>query len=83
VEGFVTDRIKHCVERATHYRDEVLQEISKHPTADNSDRSLVAMAFIKMAVGDFNAILTEISNENNGPALTLFRFLYEDVINAL
>jgi hypothetical protein len=33
------NRIKHCVERAAHYRDEVLKEISKQPTADTSDSS--------------------------------------------
>ncbi|MGA7795853.1 MAG: hypothetical protein WCA19_22705 [Candidatus Acidiferrales bacterium] len=79
----MTPRIKHCVERATHYREGILQEISKQKTADNSDRSRVATAFINMAAGDFKAILTEIGNDNNGPALKLFRFLYEDVINAL
>ena len=77
----VTPRIKHCVERATHFREGILQEVSKQKTADNSDRSRVATAFISMAAGDFKAILTEIGNDNNGPALKLFRFLYEDVIN--
>ena len=79
----MTNRIKHCVERANHYQNEVLKEISKHPTSDNSDRSLVATAYIKMAVGDFKAILTEIGNDNPGPAFKLFRLLYEDVVNAL
>jgi hypothetical protein len=73
-----TTSIKNCVERATHYREQILQEVSKHQTADSSDRSLVATAFIKMAAGDFKAILTEIGNNNQGPALKLFRFLYED-----
>jgi hypothetical protein len=77
------DRIKHCIARAEHYRNEVLREISKHPTADDSERSIVATAYIKMAVGDFNAILTEIGNENRGPAFKLFRLLYEDVVNGL
>jgi hypothetical protein len=79
----MTDRIKHCVKRAAHYRDEVLKEISKHPTADKSDRSLVATAFIKMAAGDFNGIISEIGNGNPGPAFKLFRLLYEDVVNGL
>jgi hypothetical protein len=79
----MTNRVKHCVERAGHYREGILQEVSKQKTADNSDRSRVATAFISMAAGDFKAILTEIGNDNNGPALKLFRFLYEDVINAL
>jgi hypothetical protein len=35
------DRIKHCIARAEHYQNEVLQEISKHPTANDSDRSKV------------------------------------------
>jgi hypothetical protein len=61
----------------------MLQEISKIPTADTSDRSRVATAFIKMAVGDFNGILTEIGNDNPGPAFKLFRLLYEDVVNGL
>jgi hypothetical protein len=74
---------KHWIERAAHYRDEMLQEISKIPTADTSDRSHVATAFIKMAVGDFNAILTEIGNDNPGPAFKRFRLLYEDVVNGL
>jgi DNA processing protein len=74
---------KDWIERAAHYRDEMLQEISKIPTADTSDRSHVATAFIKMAVGDFNAILTEIGNDNPGPAFKLFRLLYEDVVNGL
>jgi DNA processing protein len=74
---------KHWIERAAHYRNEMLQEISKIPTADTSDRSRVATAFIKMAVGDFNAILTEIGNDNLGPAFKLFRLLYEDVVNGL
>jgi DNA processing protein len=74
---------KHWIERASHYRDEVLQEISEIPIADTSDRSRVATAFIKMAVGDFNAILTEIGNDNPGPAFKLFRLLYEDVVNGL
>jgi Family of unknown function (DUF6988) len=79
----MTTSIKHCVERATYYREEILQEVGKSKTADNSDRSRVATAFISMAAGDFEAILTEIGNNNRGPALKLFRFLHEDVINAL
>ena len=79
----MTDRIRRCIERAKYYQDKMLQELSKHPTADDSDRSLVATAYIKMAVGDFKAILTEISNENPGPAFKLFRLLYEDLVNAL
>jgi hypothetical protein len=78
-----TDRISYCVERAAHYRDEVLKEISKHPTADISDRSLVATAFIKMAAGDFQGIISEIGNHNPTPAFKLFRLLYEDVVNGL
>ncbi len=34
----MTPRIKNCLERAIHYRDEALKEISKHPTADTSER---------------------------------------------
>lgn len=79
----MTTNIKHCVERATHYRKQILDEVSKHKTADNSDRSLVATAYIKMAAGDFQAILSEISNDNRGPAFKLFRILYEDVVNSL
>jgi len=79
----MTPRIKNCVERARHYQNEVLQEISKHPTADTSDRSHVAKAFISMAVSDFKAILTEISDDNPGPAFKVFRLLYEDVVNGL
>jgi DNA processing protein len=79
----MTTSIERCIERAAHYQNEILQEISKVPTADTSDRSLVATAFIKMAVGDFKAILTEISNNNPGPAFKLFRLLYEDVVNGL
>ena len=41
-------------------------------TADNSDRSRVATAFISMAAGDFKTILTEIGNENNGPPSSCF-----------
>ena len=79
----MTPRIKNCVERAIHYRDQVLQEISKHPTADTSDRSVVATAFIKMAAGDFKGIISEIGSDNPGPAFKLFRLLYEDVVNGL
>jgi hypothetical protein len=79
----MTGRIKRCIERATHYQNEVLKEMSKHPTADNSDRSAVATAYIRMAVGDLKAILTEIGNDNHGPSFKLFRLLYEDVVNAL
>lgn len=79
----MSDRTKLCVERAGHYRDQVLREISKHPTADTSDRSLVATAFIKMAAGDFKGIISEIGTGNPGPAFKLFRLLYEDVVNGL
>ena len=79
----MTPRMKTCVERATHYRDEVLQEISKHPTADTSDHSVVATAYIKMAAGDFKGIISEIGDDNPGPAFKLFRLLYEDVVNGL
>ncbi len=44
---------------------------------------MVSTAFIKMAYGDFKAILTEMGNENPGPAFKMFRFLYEDVVNGL
>ncbi len=40
----MTPHIKNCVERARHYQDEILQEISKHQTADNTDRSLLSTA---------------------------------------
>jgi Family of unknown function (DUF6988) len=79
----MTPRIKNCVERARCYQDQILLEISKHQTADGSDRSVVATVAIKMAAGDFKAILTEIDNDNPGPAFKLFRLLYEDVVNAL
>ena len=79
----MTPRIKNCVERARHYQHQILQEISKHQTADNSDRSLVSTAYIKMVVGDYGAILTLVEAENPGAAFKLFRLLYEDVINAL
>jgi hypothetical protein len=78
-----TRRIKNCVERARHYQHQILHEISKHQTADNSDRSLVSTAYIKMVVGDYGAILTLVEGENSGAAFKLFRLLYEDVINAL
>lgn len=79
----MTPRIENCIQRARHYQDQVLQEISKHQTVDNSDRSLVATAYIKMVVGDYSAILTLVGAENPGAAFKLFRLLYEDVINAL
>jgi hypothetical protein len=79
----MTPRIKNCVDSAFYYQNEILQEISKHSTADTSDRSHVAMAFISMAVSDFKAILTEVSNDNPGPAFKTFRLLYEDVVNGL
>jgi hypothetical protein len=79
----MTPRIKNCIERAHHYQNEVLQEISKHQTVDNSDRSVVATAFIKMAAGDLKGIISEIGNNNPGPAFKLFRLLYEDVVNGL
>lgn len=79
----MTTNIKHCVERAVHYRKQMLDEVSRHKTADGSERSLVATAFIRMAAGDFQAILTEVGAGNNGPSLKLFRFLYEDTVNAL
>jgi hypothetical protein len=75
--------IKHWVERADYYRDEATKELSKHGTADNSDRSLVSTAFIKMAESDFRGIISEIQNANPAPAFKLFRLLYEDVINGL
>ena len=75
--------IKHCAGRAAHFRDEVLKEISKHPTADTTDRSVVATAFIKMAAGDFAAIIEAIEGGNRGPAFKLFRLLYEDIVNGL
>ena len=52
-------------------------------TADNSDRSLVSTAYIKMVNGDYGAILSLVAAENPGAAFKLFRLLYEDVINAL
>jgi hypothetical protein len=53
----------------------VLQKISKQPTADTSDRSVAATAFIKMAAGDFKGIISEIGSDNPGPAFKLFRLL--------
>lgn len=79
----MTPGIKNCVERARYYQDQILREISKHRPADESERSLVAIAFIKMAAGDFKAMLTEVESDNPGPAFKLFRLLYEDVVNAL
>jgi hypothetical protein len=79
----MTPRITKCVERARYYQDQILKEVSKHQTADNSDRSLVSTAYIKMVVGDYGAILTLVEAENPGAAFKLFRLLYEDVINAL
>ena len=79
----MTPRIKNCLERARYYQHEVLQEMSKHQTADSSDRSLVATAYIKMVVGDYGAILTLIEADNPSAAFKLFRLLYEDIINAL
>jgi len=79
----MTSRIKNCVERAAHYRDEVLKEISRHATADASDRSWVATAFLKMAAGDLKGIISEIRDGNPTPAFKLFRLLYEDVVNGL
>jgi len=79
----MTPRIKNCVERARYYQDLLLKEISKHQTADNSARSLVSTAYIKMVVGDYSAILSLVEAENPGAAFKLFRLLYEDVINAL
>lgn len=75
--------IKHWLDRADYYRDEVIKEISKHGTADNSDRSAVATAFIKMAESDFRGIISEIRNGNQAASFKLFRLLYEDVINGL
>jgi hypothetical protein len=40
----MTPRITKCVERARYYQDQILKEVSKHQTADNSDRSLVSTA---------------------------------------
>ena len=77
------NHIEHWTDRADYYRDEVLKEISKHGTADNSDRSLVSTAFIKMAESDFRGIISETRNGNPAPAFKLFRLLYEDVINGL
>jgi hypothetical protein len=68
----MTNRIKHCVERATHYREGILQEVSKQKTADSSDRSRVATAFISMAAGDFKAILTEIGTITMAPPSSCF-----------
>jgi hypothetical protein len=79
----MTPQIKNCVERATHYRNEVLKEISKHQTADTSDRSVVATAFVRMAASDFMGIISEIASNNPTPAFKLFRLLYEDVVNGL
>lgn len=76
-------KINHWLDRADYYRDEVIKEISKHGTADNSDRSAVATAFIKMAESDFRGIISEIRNGNQAPSFKLFRLLYEDVINGL
>ncbi len=72
----MTPHIKNCVERARHYQDEILQEISKHQTADNTDRSLLSTAYIKMANGDYSAILSLVAAENPGAAFKLFRLLY-------
>jgi len=79
----MTNHVKHWTDRADHYRDEVLKEISKHSTTDGSDRSLVSTAFIKMAACDFQGIISEIRGDNPAPAFKLFRLLYEDVINGL
>jgi hypothetical protein len=79
----MTNHVKHWTDRADHYRDEVLKEISKHSTTDGSDRSLVSTAFIKMAACDFQGIISEIRNDNPAPSFKLFRLLYEDVINGL
>src|SRR5579871_4239662 len=79
----MTPRVKKAVDRARHYQYQILQEISKHQTVDNSDRSLISTAYIKMVVGDYGAILTLIERDNPGSAFKLFRLLYEDVINAL
>lgn len=79
----MTPRIKNCVQRSRHYQHQILQEISKHQTADNSDRSVVATAYIKMVVGDYSAILVLVEADNHGAAFKLFRLLYEDVINTL
>jgi len=79
----MTPRITKCVERARHYQDQILKEVGKHQTADNSDRSLVSTAYIKMVNGDYGAILTLVAAGNPGAAFKLFRLLYEDVINAL
>ena len=74
--------IKHWLRPSGHYyRDEVIKEISKHGTTNNSDRSAVATAFIKMAESDFGGIISEIRNGNQAPSFKLFRLLYEDVIN--
>jgi hypothetical protein len=75
--------IKHWLDRADYYRDEVIKEIGKHATADNSDRSVVATAFIKMAESDFRGIISGIRNGNRAPSFKLFRLLYEDAINGL
>jgi hypothetical protein len=82
-QKFMTPRIKNCVRRARHYQGQILREISNCRAVDDSDRSVVATAGINMAVGDFKAILTEIDNNNPGPAFKLFRLLYEGVVNAL
>jgi hypothetical protein len=75
--------IKQWLDRADYYRGEVIEEVSKHGTADDSDRSAVATAFIKMAESDFRGIISEIRNDNPAPSFKLFRLLYEDVINGL
>ena len=79
----MTPRIKNCIERARHYQDQILQELSKHQTVDDSDRSLVSTAYMKMENGDYGAILSLVAAENPGAAFKLFRLLYEDVVNAL
>ena len=69
----MTNHVEHWTDRADHYRDEVLKEISKHSTTDGSDRSLVSTAFIKMAACDFQGIVSEIRGDNPAPAFKLFR----------
>lgn len=36
--------IKHWLDRADYYRDQVIKDLSKHGTADNSDRSTCSVA---------------------------------------
>jgi hypothetical protein len=79
----MTPRIKNCIERARHYQDQILRELSKYESADHSDRSLVSTTYMKMGNSDYGAILSLVAAENPGAAFKLFRPFYEDIVNAL